>query len=149
MSKMQCPSLASQLPSYLIIPTWRPHEVKLRLQAGNLLFPAWELGPTDPTISQGTATLGIGLTWTHCWNLDKKRNGRQNYPFPHRGSKQYYCITYKGCCYAWNQTQLWDSAAEAEMVCVYPSASGNQHGLGQHIQAGAAGEGNQVFKNFK
>lgn len=46
----------------------------------------------------------------------------------------------KHSCETLQQRQRW---------CVYPSASGNQHGLGQHIQAGAAGEGNQVFKNFK
>lgn len=37
-------SLASQLPSHLIIPPWRPHEAKLWLQAGTwAVFPACEL----------------------------------------------------------------------------------------------------------
>lgn len=54
-SKMLCLSLASQLPSHFIIPSWRPHEENLGFRQGTGLFPACEL---DPTMSQGYSYSG-------------------------------------------------------------------------------------------
>lgn len=47
-SKMLCLSLASKLPSHLIIPPWTPHEVKLRLQAGSWALSSLWTGPHGP-----------------------------------------------------------------------------------------------------
>lgn len=123
-SEVLCLSLASQLPSHLIIPPWSPCEVKLRLQAGNWAVSSLWTG-TENHRAPWTQHHLPGCSYSGHWvNLDILLKPRQKkeivdkMTFPCRGSKFYYCIIYGRCCYAWNKTQPWDSTAEAEMVCV-------------------------------